>query len=378
MKKFFLFASVTAAFLIPACGANKTPSSNTKSEVPASVVTKSQTSSDSSISYVSEQASLIVDASKKILFVTYNNVSSEECVIEKNNATWKNIPYPNIVDTVKYGFRGDTLILNNLFGEEFQYNMYMGGTAGKIYGTWKRIPCYWSNVDNNTNCKNPVGDNEELSINISKDKVVFNSKRATGQEKNEINKDFEGKELNMHSSFMTSVYEVLLGKQTDFSFEFDQMSHAIGLVTDSTYLDIDRRIRIIGGSKTKGTFSIDNKKYTVKINKGQFSEYDFMEDVDIEVSDGMNKCRVQYTAMFPNKALCNSENIKYFQTTEKESIDGHKYKTASIYKKTNEKEFFKCISGIAPVAVITPDDAQRLKERESEELRVWMEKHPHP
>jgi hypothetical protein len=82
--------------------------------------------------------------------------------------------------------------------------------------------------------------------------------------------------------------------------------------------------------------------------------------------------------MFPNKALCNSENIKYFQTTEKESIDGRKYKTASIYKKTNEKEFFKCISGIAPVAVITPDDAQRLKERESEELRVWMEKHPHP
>lgn len=348
MKRILLFATATAAFLITACGDNKTPNPNTKSETPVSEVQESQIPTDSSIIYSSEKASLIVDESQRTLIISFNSQPIDRCVTDGNNAIWKSIPSPAETDTVKYSFLGDTLILDDFLGDGLRNgNMYTGGTTGSIYGTWKRIPCYWPSQDSTTSCNKQHPDYEELSINFSKDTMTISSKYDWGREENDITKKLKENGLNMHSSFMTAVYETLLGKQTDFYFEHDDMFFAINRLTDSTHFSEENKIQITESTKTSGAFSFNGKHYTVKINKAEFSLLDDKEEIDIEVSDGVNICRVQYLEMQPQKEQCKSENINGFQTVAAVDKDG--YRDVVYYKKTNEKEFFKCINGIAPI-----------------------------
>ena len=305
MKRILLLATATAALLITACGGNKTPDSNTKPKAPASEDQESLIPTDSSIIYGSAKFSLIVDESQKTLIISYSSQSEDGCVTDDNNAIWKSISRPAKTDTVKYNFRGDTLVLDKFLWDELREgNMYIGGTAGNIYGTWKRIPCYWESADSTTSCGKHDFKYNELSINFLKDTMTTSSKYDWGREENDITKELKENGLNMHSSFMTAVYETLLGKQTDFYFEHDDMFFAINRLTDSTHFSEENKIQITESTKTGGAFSFNGKHYTVKINKAEFSLLDDKEEIDIEVSDGVNICRVQKYQSFPNNGCC--------------------------------------------------------------------------
>ncbi len=115
MRNYLLTVAVSA-FLITACGEDSTTNSGNS---------------------ISTAGSLYVDESRHLIVMTPYEMSRDLCVLENNSLIWKTIKRTPDSDSSKYEFIGDTLVLYEINeGEPASYGVvFIGGTAGNIYGT---------------------------------------------------------------------------------------------------------------------------------------------------------------------------------------------------------------------------------------------------
>ena len=149
--KYTLLTAVASAFLIAACSdsnpssapnaisdSNPSSSSNANgdSNPSSSNANGDNTASDKNPN--STTGTLYVDESQHLLVTTFTDVHGNRCDLENDNLIWKSLTKDVVTDSFDYEFIGDTLVLYDYYegGIEEYGDLYVGGTAGNIYGTW--------------------------------------------------------------------------------------------------------------------------------------------------------------------------------------------------------------------------------------------------
>ena len=142
MKRFLTTAAVSA-MLFTACGDDTSSNAGNGSSRPTGDDVFSRT------------GTLYVNESEHILAIALENYETQMCVVEEDNYTWKTVHINNEPDSMMYDFRGDTLVLYDIYhGQpDTEYGeLLVGGTAGSLYGTWTFTGCEYDKDDDETEC----------------------------------------------------------------------------------------------------------------------------------------------------------------------------------------------------------------------------------
>lgn len=336
MKKSLIAALATSTLLFMACGDDDNPSfpdENFKSKAES----------------VTQTATLVVDEDEQMLVMTPDDPYEKRCVVERDSTmTWKDVKQMNSSDTSKYEFRGDTLVIYD-YDEGYldSYGlMFVGGTAGNIYGTWKYISCEFDRIDEETECYEDEARYVDRTFKFSKGKV-------TAIIDYHFDKYLEdmGADGYMKSFFMYHLYEALSGGYVELEgasiFGSDDL-----LAEEIDHVIEENNITITKSTKTSQTFTIGEKTFTVTVEKADMTlnmNIDVDYDAAISVTDGSKTCKLNYKKMGVTKALCNIDNLVMGKLSidEDEDADGNDYYYAYRYRDGNTDDFEDCINGIA-------------------------------
>jgi hypothetical protein len=292
----------------------------------------------------STTGTLYVDESQHLMVTTFADVHGNRCDLENDNLIWKTITKNAIIDSFEYEFIGDTLVLYDYYegGADNYGKLYVGGTAGNIYGSW-----VYTGIERNRK----TGE-QELPTNTrymtrtytySPGKVTINL---------EYHMDLyvadEQERGYMESSFMVELYGYLARRS--------HMDDVINIMDNEDLASSIARsienngVQIIEGTKTNQTFKIGDKTYTVTVKKAEttlhYSGRTNREAI-VEVSDGTTTCSSYAIYKNVDENLCKTENLEYFTVKDDENEDGNKYFYVSRYKNTDHEKFQECLSTIA-------------------------------
>ena len=293
----------------------------------------------------SETSSLEVDEEHNIITWTTEN-SKDLCLHEKGSFTWESVNLGTSKESARYEFRGDSLVLYPLrYGEQERFgHMYLGGTAGKIYGTWKYLFCDFDPVEKNTFCA--TGD-------------IFTTKTITlskGKMTTEIQYDFERYSAQKSGNPVLSELTADILRALKGTFEL----YIPGAFVDDSArvlsLFQEYKITTISQTKTSLNFKMDGEEYSLKYKE---TEETMAKDgseklnriVKLELSSGKTTCSLDFERTFMEKSLCKSENKDYLDIN-KEIIDGqgNVLEYAIAYMASNQEEFEKCVKSVAPAS----------------------------
>ena len=288
-----------------------------------------------------ETSSLEVDEEHNVITWTTEK-SKDLCVHENGSFTWKNVNLGTTTESARYEFRGDTLVLYPLdYGKQERFgHMYLGGTAGKIYGTWKYLFCDFDPVEKNTFCAN--GD-------IFATKTITLSK---GKMTTETQYDFERysaqKSGNLVLSELTGdILQALKGTKGLYvpGAFIDDSARVLDLIQE-------HKIKTTAQTRTSLTFKMDGKEYSLKYNEAEETlAKDGSEKlnriVKLEISSEETTCSLDFERTFMEKSLCKNENKDYLDLN-KEMIDGqgNTLEYAVAYLVNNQEEFEACLEKI--------------------------------
>ena len=194
MKRFLTTAAVFAT-LLTACGDDTSSNAGNGSSRP--------TGDD----VFSRAGTLYVNESEHILAIALENYETQMCVVEEDNYTWKTVHINNEPDSMMYEFRGDTLLLYDIYHglPDTDYGeMLVGGTAGSLYGTWTYTGCEYDKEEDETECHEKSLRYYHRSITFSKGKAEINYKVYFDRYV-EDHSDF------MNSYFMSQLFNTLGG-----------------------------------------------------------------------------------------------------------------------------------------------------------------------
>ena len=332
--KYTLLTAVSSAFLIAACSDSN----------PSSASNDSSTNSASNNDPNSATGTLYVDETQHLMITTFTDVHGNRCDLENDNLIWKTITKNAIIDSFEYEFIGDTLVLYDYYegGADNYGKLYVGGTAGNIYGSW-----VYTGIERNRK----TGE-EEHSTNTRY--VTRTYTYAPG--KVTINLEYhmdlyvadEQERGYMESSFMVELYGYLARRShmDDVIYIMDNEDQASSIAASVE----NNGVQIIEGSKTNQTFKIGDKTYTVTVKKAEttlhYSGRTNREAI-VEVSDGTTTCSSYAIYKNVDENLCKTENLEYFTVKDDEDEDGNKYFYVSRYKNTDHEKFQECLSTIA-------------------------------
>lgn len=332
--KYTLLTAVSSAFLIAACSDSN----------PSSASNDSSTNSASNNDPNSTTGTLYVDESQHLMVTTFADVHGNRCDLEYDNLIWKTITKNAIIDSFEYEFIGDTLVLYDYYegGADNYGKLYVGGTAGNIYGSW-----VYTGIERNRK----TGEKEHSTntryvtrtYTYSPGKVTINL---------EYHMDLyvadEQERGYMESSFMVELYGYLARRS--------HMDDVINIMDNEDLASSIARsienngVQIIEGTKTNQTFKIGDKTYTVTVKKAEttlhYSGRTNREAI-VEVSDGTTTCSSYAIYKNVDENLCKTENLEYFTVKDDEDEDGNKYFYVSRYKNTDHEKFQECLSSIA-------------------------------
>lgn len=307
----------------------------------------SSSSAEDKPSVSTETSSLEVDEEHNTITWTSDN-SKDLCVHEKGSFTWKTVNLGTSKESARYEFRGDTLVLYSLVyknGEQERFGrMYLGGTAGKIYGTWKDLFCDFDPVEKNTFCA--TGD-------IFVTKTITLSK---GEMTTETLYDFERYSAQKSGNLVLSELTADILRALKGTYEL----YIPGAFVDDSarVLSLIKEYKITTTSQTKTSinFKMDGKEYALKYNEAEETlAKDGSEKlnriVKLELSSGKTTCNLDFERTFMEKSLCKSENKDYLDIN-KEIIDGqgNTLEYAVAYLANNQEEFEKCVKSITPAS----------------------------
>ena len=326
--KYTWLTAVAFVFLIAACSDDNPTSANSVSNDDPN----------------SRTGTLYVDESQHLMVTTFTDVHENRCDLENDNLIWKTITKNAIIDSFEYEFISDTLVLYDYYegGADNYGKLYVGGTAGNIYGSW-----VYTGIERNRK----TGE-EEHSTNTRY--VTRTYTYAPG--KVTINLEYhmdlyvadEQERGYMESSFMVELYGYLARRS--------HMDDVINIMDNEDLASSIARsienngVQIIEGTKTNQTFKIGDKTYTVTVKKAEttlhYSGRTNREAI-VEVSDGTTTCSSYAIYKNVDENLCKTENLEYFTVKDDEDEDGNKYFYVSRYKNTDHEKFQECLSTIA-------------------------------
>jgi len=292
----------------------------------------------------SRTGSLYVDESQQLLVSTFTNVHGNRCDFENNNLIWKTIQIDFITDSLHYEFIGDTLALYDIYnGEIDDYgDLYVGGTAGNIYGTWVYTGF---ELSKKTGEKERTTDTRYVTRTYSYSPGKVTISVAYHMDLYVADEQARG---YMESDFMEELYSYLTNRSRleDVINIMDNKNQANDVASS-----IERNgVQIIESTKTNQTFKIGDKTYTVTVKKAEttlhYSGRTNREAI-VEVSDGTTTCSSYAIYKTADENLCKTENLQYFTVYNDEDDNGNKYFYVSRYKNTDHEQFLECLSSIA-------------------------------
>ena len=333
MKRFLTTAAVSA-MLLTACGDDS--SSNANDEF-------GRSSGDDGFS---RTGTLYVKESNHILSIALENFETQMCVVEEDNFTWKTVHINDEPDSMMYDFRGDTLVLYDMYhGQpDTEYGeMLVGGTAGSLYGTWTFTGCEYNKDDDETECYEKSLRYYHRSITFSKGKAELNYKLYYDRYI-EDHSDF------MNSYFMTQLIRTLSGNYPDlYLYEIWYMD------SSSVQSEVEEYSAVFTSkTKTNATFAMGGKTYTVNVkhmdmslNREGFFVANENKEIQVEVSDGITTCMGEYNTHYMNADYCKAEYKDNLRMDEWEDSNYGTFIAAEKYSSNNEDDFEQCITGIA-------------------------------
>ncbi|MBO7414241.1 MAG: hypothetical protein J6U20_11390 [Fibrobacter sp.] len=291
--------------------------------------------------------SLSVDETQKTITLTPDPYFQKECVVESNGSvSWKDVDLTTTGFTAQYEFHEDSLLLS--FSEESDsiVGLLIGGTPGNIYGTWSYPLCSYNRNTSEVKCEEER--NQYITITYN-----FSPERYTGT--NTLDYDAFvalykiGTEDYRNSYFMSSLFSALYYGYAAFS----PNELFIDLGAEEIQSDLEsKHVTIVNNSNASQTFSINEKTYTISVNKADayYNYYDFngLEYIiSLTVTDGNVTCQFDDLRMSLTQDLCKSEYSEYFSLDDEKDGNGNEYTRAEIFEKSNMDEFKKCIESIA-------------------------------
>ena len=357
IMKYTLLTAVASAFLIAACSdSNPSSAPNAISDSNLSSSSDADDSSNPSSSNAngdntasdknpnSRTGTLYVDEPQHMLAITFTDVHGNRCTLEDNNLIWQSLTKDAITDSFDYEFIGDTLVLYDYYegGIEEYGDLYVGGTAGNIYGTW-----VYTGIERNRK----TGE-EEHSTNIRYVTRAYTFAPGKVTFSVEYHMDLyvadEQERGYMESSFMVDLYGYLANRSqmSDVIYVMDNEDRA-----SSVAESIEKNgVQIIEGTKTNQTFKIGDKTYTVTVKKAETTLHfsgRTNREVRLEVTDGTTTCSSYAIYKTADEDICKTDNLKYFTVSSDEDEDGNKLFYVSRYKNTDHEKFQECLSTIA-------------------------------
>ena len=333
MKRFLTTAAVSA-MLLTACGDDS--SSNANDEF-------GRSSGDDGFS---RTGTLYVNESNHILSIALENFETQMCVVEEDNFTWKTVHITDEPDSMMYDFRGDTLVLYDIYhGQpDTEYGeLLVGGTAGNLYGTWTFTGCEYNKDDDETECYEKNLRYYHRSITFSKGKAEINYKLYYDRYI-EDHSDF------MNSYFMTQLIRTLSGNYPDlYLYEIWYMD------SSSVQSEVEEYSAVFTSkTKTNATFAMGGKTYTVNVkhmdmslNREGFFVANENKEIQVEVSDGITTCMGEYNTHYMNADYCKAEYKDNLRMDEWEDSNYGTFIAAEKYSSNNEDDFEQCVAGIA-------------------------------
>ena len=355
--KYTLLTAVASAFLIAACSdsnpssaPNAISDSNPSSSSNANVDSNPSSSNANGDNTASDKnpnsttGTLYVDESQHLLVTTFTDVHGNRCDLENDNLIWKSLTKDVVTDSFDYEFIGDTLVLYDYYegGIEEYGDLYVGGTAGNIYGTW---------VYTGSERSRKTGE-EEHSTNTRYVTRTYTYAPGKVTISVEYHMDLyvadEQERGYMESSFMVELYGYLARRShmDDVIYIMDNEDQASSIARSIE----NNGVQIIEGSKTNQTFKIGDKTYTVTVKKAETTLHfsgRTNREVKLEVTDGTTTCSSYAIYKTVDENLCKTENLEYFTVYDDEDEDGNKLFYVSRYKNTDHEKFQECLSSIA-------------------------------
>lgn len=290
-----------------------------------------------------ETSSLEIDEKNHTL--TWTTINDKEmCVNEKGSFTWKTVSLGTTTESAKYEFRGDTLVLYTLVynnGEQERFgHMYLGGTTGNIYGTWRALFCDFDPVEKNTFCAQGAAF-AVRTLTLSKGKRTL-----------ETEYDFEGYSASKNENLILSELTADLFRALKGTVELYIPG---AFVNDSARIQSliqEYKISTTSQTKTSIGFKMDGKEFSLKYAEAEESlardgSGRLNRVVKLTLSSGKTTCNLDFERTFMDGDLCKAEN-KDFLDTEKEIDDnGNSFEYAKSYLVNNQEEFENCVKSIA-------------------------------
>ena len=271
---------------------------------------------------------LKVNEATKTITMTHPGQENKACVINTDqNVEWKSVPEDVLALTLMYDFVGDTLVLYNWdnYDKEFDTEgvMYVGGSAGSLYGTWKYTPCEYDSELGKSKCYDRDSNFDAV--------VTFSEKSATIVEKTRLG------EFNYATSKFRQYLLTSLDDESDVFIPFAEYL----LYTadeDVTFASIEES----NLTKTGETFKYKGTTYTVNVPTYKLDGY--YAKLSVEVASAEKKCTNIYEeSALVTEDLCIDENYENFDIEIYEGKNGNSFRYADYFEKDNDNEFEACV-----------------------------------
>ena len=316
-----LCGAVAAAFALTACGSDSGSDAGNSETYKATIDEQAQT-------------------------ITVTNPGEKMCVITEENVSWQNMKEGPETNLTKYQFVGDTLVLFNYDDEDLEYNnhgdMYVGGKAGNIYGTWTMIPCEYKASSQSTSCDDDYEDDgSSFQLTISSGSVRSQYTPSQNNKEVDYSKSYYRYELynNLYSSlsYLPSLSELF------YNMEMDESITTIPGIT-STNLS------------AKGeTITFGDVTVVVNVKSAERTDDGMEAAVDITINGKTCTNEAEKTYEM-SSSLCKVGNMEYFDIEDGTDANGNKFYYVEGYSKDNSEEFQECIQSAIPKNTLTDDD----------------------
>lgn len=374
-KTTLIGAALATTFTFYACGDDSGSNPNNN----LGTYTSSETNSSS--------YQMLIDENSQSIHLSGDGEYENKCLVKDGVAEWGQVKVKSGERIAQYKFVGDTLAILWADNEEGEYEnygeMYVGGTAGSIYGNWSSIPCIyewdyyddWGSHGGETYCNS---DFESMQTKLSISNGAF-SKTTTTAAESIASADFNyftsGYRNHLFAYLVTGTTSYIPEAQDLFSpniaqITFDGFENSNETQTNyaERYADLPLAERIsmglfsveelaslgiisTGMSATGETFTFGGISYTVSVLKA-IDEDNYESEVVTIAANGVT-CTSSYEFTRPvSKNNCTSENLDFFSQDNDYDVNGNKYYYAYKYKKGNYGEFEACLSTIVtPLSV---------------------------
>lgn len=376
---FFVYGAVCAlsSMLFVACGGDSASSSSgedTRSVIDSLMEAYSITvENDKLVMSINDT----VDKKKQVISFEETIWPSWKCLVKNEKFQWGIVDEPFKMDSYKYLFVGDTLVLfSERFNGSFESDgsMYVGGSAGNIEGTWTPTSCSYRESKKETVCRDG---NSRIGtdIRIAKNTVSF---IAPGSVSDVLDSSdvLELKRVNLRygrNGVRTYLYKSLYtGKVVEFRATSLMVYPYIG-DDETVYPEYtDEQLESLGIESlsitdTGETFKIGGKTYSVEITRAEYldgGDYESSLFAELQVTSDSTTCAYydERTKEIP-KFLCSEENAKYIKDlTDSVDASGNAFTLAHNYEKNNKTKFFACLKKILPEATGTAKKFDKLTE----------------